>query len=176
MTFGNPWDCNMLRNSNVSCAQSSLTGNKIGNSQGRTISKPNEPSIMRRTKSTTLPMSIMELMSLLHSMKVIRRLFPPMTVIGPFASCRVCFAYRRTRLLRRVVFPTPGGPTIATMTGGGVSSGVLSTKGTCRRVWSRSTFLRPCLSARLPDLGAKAWVAGGYEVRDKQCTNHAPFR
>lgn len=124
----------------------------------RTISKPKDPSIMRRTKSTTFAMSIMELRSLLHSMKVSRRFFPPTTVIGPFASCMVCFEYRRTRLFRRVVFPTPGGPTMAMMTGGGVSSGVLSTNGTCRRAWSRSTFLRPCLSARLPDLGAKAWA------------------
>lgn len=34
MTFGNPWDCKMLRNSNVSCVQTSSTGKVIGNSQG----------------------------------------------------------------------------------------------------------------------------------------------
>lgn len=158
MTFGNPWDCNILRNSKISCAQRHERGIKSTILGEQTISKPKEPSIMRSTKSTTLPISIMELRSLLHSMKVSRRFFPPTTVIGPLASCRVCFEYRRTRLLRRVVFPTPGGPTMATMTGGGMSSGVLSTRGTCRRVWSRSTFLRPCLSARLPDLGAKAWA------------------
>jgi hypothetical protein len=41
-------------------------------------------------------------------------------------------AYRLTRDLRRVVFPTPGGPTIVTSRGGG-SSGIRSTWGTCSR-------------------------------------------
>ena len=149
----------MLRNSKVSCMQCHEREKNRQFSGEQTISKPKEPSIIKSTKSTTLPMSIIELRSLLHSMKVIRRFFPPTTVIGPLASCSVCFEYRRTRLLRRVVFPTPGGPTIATTTGGGKSSGVLSTRGTCRRVWSRSTFRRPCLSARLPDFGANACPA-----------------
>ena len=65
----------------------------------------------------------MELRSLLHSMKVIRFFFPLTTVMGPLASFNVCFVYLLTRLLSNVLFPTPGGPTIATTTGGGSSSG-----------------------------------------------------
>ena len=65
-----------------------------------------------------------------------------------------------------VVLPTPGGPTMATTVGGGWSSGVRSTRGTWRRVWSRSAVRRPCLSARRPDLGAKAWRRD--EVRGKR--------
>ena len=99
-----------------------------------TISNPNDPSIMRRTRSAILPMSIIELRSLLHSMKV-RRLFLPLTTVtGPRISDSVCLVYRRTRLLTKVLLPTPGGPTMATMTGGGRSSGVRSTRGTWRRV------------------------------------------
>lgn len=98
--------------------------------QKRTISKPNEPSIMRRTRSAILPMSIMLLRSLLHSRKVSLRLLPLTTVIGPFASVRVCFVYRLIRLFKSVVLPTPGGPTMATMIGGGSSSGVRLTSGT----------------------------------------------
>lgn len=45
---------------------------------------------------------------------------------------------------------------MAMITGGGTSSGVRSTKGTCSRVWSISAFRLPCLSARRPDLGANA--------------------
>lgn len=85
---------------------------------------------MRRTRSATLPMSIIELRSLLHSINVSLLFFPATTVIGPLASVNVCFAYLLTRLLSRVVLPTPGGPTIAMMTGGGSSSGVLFTRGT----------------------------------------------
>jgi hypothetical protein len=122
-----------------------------------TISKPKEPSIIRRTRSAILPMSIIEFRSLLHSINVSRRFLPLTTVTGPLTSLKVCFVYRRTRLLSRVDLPTPGGPTMATMTGGGSSSGVRLTSGTCKRVWSRSTFLLPWRSARRPDLGAKAW-------------------
>lgn len=42
----------------------------------RTISNPNEPSIMSRTRSATLPMSIMAFRSLAHSMNVSRRVLP----------------------------------------------------------------------------------------------------
>lgn len=121
-----------------------------------TISKPKEPSIIRRTRSATLPMSIILLRSLVHSMKVSRRFFPLTTVTGPLGSLRVCFVYRRTRLLRRVVFPTPGGPTMATTTGGGFPCGVRLTRGTWRRAWLCSAARRPCLSALRPDLGANA--------------------
>lgn len=94
---------------------------------------------------------------LLHSIKVSLLFLPLTTVMGPRASWRVCFEYRLTRLFKRVVLPTPDGPTIATITGGGISSGVRSTRGTCKRVCSRSTFLRPWRSARRPDFGAKAY-------------------
>ena len=122
----------------------------------RTISNPNDASTNNRTRSATFPMSIIELRSLLHSTNVSLRRFPLTTVIGPWAWFKVCFVNLRTRLLRSVVFPTPGGPTIATMTGGGSSSGVRLTRGTWRRVWFRSTVLRACLSALRPDLGANA--------------------
>lgn len=156
MTLGNPWDWRMLRNSNVSWHCLSM-GNQRKPNRPPTISKPKEPSIISKTRSAILPMSIMLLRSLLHSMKVRRRFLPVTTVTGPFMSLRVCLVYRLTRLLRRVVFPTPGGPTIATITGGGSSSGVRLTKGTCRRVWSRSALRRPCRSARKPDFGANAY-------------------
>lgn len=42
----------------------------------RTISKPNDPSIIKRTRSATLAISIMALRSLAHSMKVNRRCLP----------------------------------------------------------------------------------------------------
>jgi hypothetical protein len=108
-----------------------------------TISKPNEPSIIRRTRSAILPISIIEFRSLLHSINVSRRFLPLTTVTGPLISFKVCFVYRRTRLLSKVDLPTPGGPTIATITGGGSLSGVRLTSGTCRRVWSRSLFRLP---------------------------------
>jgi hypothetical protein len=79
-------------------------GSTSGKSQ--TISKPKEPSIISKTKSAILPMSIIELRSLLHSMKVSLRFFPVTTVIGPFNSVRVCFEYLLTRLLMSIVFPT----------------------------------------------------------------------
>ena len=89
---------------------------------------------MSKTRSATLPMSIMLFRSLLHSTKVRRFFFPLTTVIGPFGSLSVCFVYRRTSDFSRVVLPTPGGPTMATTTGGGSSSGVRLTRGTWRRV------------------------------------------
>lgn len=150
MTLGKPCDWRMLRNSNVS------------------ISNPNEPSIMSRTRSAIFPTSIMLLRSLLHSMNVRRRFLPVTTVMGPLASFSVCLVYRLTRLLSRVVLPTPGGPTMATMTGGGSSSGVRLTRGTWRRVWSFSAVRRPCLSARRPDFGAKAFSL-------KPCCFSLPF-
>ena len=96
----------------------------------RTISKPYEPSIMSRTRSAILPMSMIEFKSLLHSMKVMRFFFPLTTVTGPWIWLRVCLVYLLIRDFIRVVLPTPGGPTTATMTGGGWSSGVRSTRGT----------------------------------------------
>lgn len=109
----------------------------------RTISNPNDASIINSTKSATFPISIILFRSLLHSTNVSLRFFPLTTVMGPLASFKVCFVYRLTRLLRRVVLPTPGGPTMATMTGGGASSGVRLTSGTWRRVWSFSAVRRP---------------------------------
>lgn len=129
MTFGKPWAWRMLRNSNDSCTGHVLVicEKMIG---ALTISKPKDASIIRSTRSATLPMSIMEEGSLLHSMSVSRFFFPLITVTGPLISLSVCLVYLRTRDLTRVLFPTPGGPTTATMTGGGASPGVRSTRGT----------------------------------------------
>lgn len=95
-----------------------------------TISNPKDASTNNRTRSATFPISIIELRLLLHSTNVSLRRFPLTTVTGPWARFNVCFVNLRTRLLRSVVFPTPGGPTMATMMGGGSSSGVRSTRGT----------------------------------------------
>ena len=57
-----------------------------------TISKPKEPSTMSNTRSAIFPMSIMLLRSLLHSINVSRFFLPLTTVMGPFASFKVCFA------------------------------------------------------------------------------------
>lgn len=124
---------------------------------------------MSRTRSAILPMSIMLLRSLLHSINVMRRFLPLTTVMGPFASVRVCLVYRRTRLFNRVVLPTPGGPTMAITTGGGSSWGVRSTRGTWSRVWSSSALRRPCCSARRPDCGANAFVSGLARGKKKSC-------
>jgi hypothetical protein len=145
----------MLRNSNDSYTSNALVIYEK-TVRALTISKPKDASIMRRTRSATLPMSTMEEISLLHSMMVSRFFFPLMTVTGPLISFSVCLVYLRTRDLTRVLFPTPGGPTTATMTGGGASSGVRSTRGTWRRVCAFSAARRPCLSALRPDLGANA--------------------
>lgn len=129
MTFGKPWAWRMLRNSKVSYTNNTwLIREKRINVL--TISKPNDPSIMRRTRSAILPMSIKEEMSLLHSISVSLRFFPLITVTGPLMSLSVCLVYLRTRDLMRVLFPTPGGPTMATITGGGASSGERFTRGT----------------------------------------------
>lgn len=45
------------------------------------ISKPNEASIRSRTRSATFAMSIMEFISLLHSINVMRRFFPIKKII-----------------------------------------------------------------------------------------------
>jgi len=68
---------------------------------------------------------------------------PLTTVTGPLTSFNICLVYRRTRLLSKAVLPTPGEPTMAMITGGGSSSGVRFTRGTCKRVWSCSTFRLP---------------------------------
>lgn len=148
--------------------------------EGRTISKPILASIMSRTRSATLPISIIEFKSLLHSMNVNRRSFPisveqnvsyasssislpvqvspETTVTQPFTSPILIFVYLLTRLFRSVVLPTPDGPTIATMIGGAeVSVGVRLISGTCSRVWACSAVRRPWRAALRPDLGAKAW-------------------
>ena len=57
-------------------------------------------------------------------------------MMGPWGLERVSFAYLLTRDFKRVVFPTPGGPTIVTSRGGG-SSGMRSTWGT----WSRFSLI-----------------------------------
>lgn len=133
MTFGKPWAWRMLRNSKVSYTNNALLiYEKMINAL--TISKPNDPSIMRRTRSAILAMSIMEERSLLHSIMVSRLFFPLITVTGPLMSLSVCLVYLRMRDLTRVLFPTPGGPTTATITGGGTSSGERFTRGTWRRV------------------------------------------
>lgn len=129
ITFGKPWAWRMLRNSNDSYTSHVLV------MYARiicalTISKPKDASIIRSTRSATLPMSIMEERSLLHSIRVSRFFFPLITVTGPLISFSVCLVYLRTRDLTRVLFPTPGGPTTATMTGGGESPGVRSMRGT----------------------------------------------
>jgi len=74
-----------------------------------------------------------------------------LTVTGPWGSVIVSLAYLLIRLRRRVVFPTPGGPTIVTSLGGG-SSGKRSTRGTCNRF-----SLRSC------DLVAALWSFPGLE-------------
>lgn len=131
ITFGKPWDCRILRNSNVSYKVFQRFRIGVTNRTSIcTISNPKEASTNNRIKSATFPMSIIELRSLLHSKNVSLRRFPLITVIGPWARLKVCFVNLRTRLLRSVLFPTPGGPTMATMTGGGSSSGVRLTRGT----------------------------------------------
>ena len=67
-----------------------------------------------------------------HSINVRRRRFEVTTVRGPVGVESVCLVYRLIKLLMRVVFPTPGGPTTPTMIGG-ASSGMRSTSGTWRR-------------------------------------------
>ena len=69
----------MLRNSKVS------------------ISKPNAPSTINRTRSAILLRSIIEFKSLGHSKSVRRRCFPVTTVIGPFGVCMFCFVQCFTR-------------------------------------------------------------------------------
>ncbi|KAH3688656.1 hypothetical protein WICPIJ_000347 [Wickerhamomyces pijperi] len=95
------------------------------------ISNPKFPSMISNTKSAILAASIIEFKSLATSMNVKRRLLPLTTVIGPLTSVKDCLANCLTKDLINVVLPVPGGPTTATMTGGGSSSGVRSTIGTC---------------------------------------------
>lgn len=94
MTFGNPCDWRMLRNSKVSCIQINFKEifQRMMLLLIHTISNPNEPSTMSNTRSAIFPMSIILLRSLLHSTKVRRFFLPLTTVIGPFASFKVCFA------------------------------------------------------------------------------------
>ncbi|MBE3042856.1 hypothetical protein IMZ48_09845 [Candidatus Bathyarchaeota archaeon] len=66
------------------------------------------------------------------SRKVRRCFLEVMTVMGPWGSEMVSLAYRRMSDFSRVVFPTPGGPTMATSRGG-ASSGRRSICGTWRR-------------------------------------------
>jgi hypothetical protein len=124
-----------VRSSNVSFLFPFISHVHVWFEEGVTISNPNDPSIMSRTRSATLPTSIIEFRSDLTSMNVIRRFFPATTVTGPLSSPNVCLVYRRTSERRSVVLPTPGGPAMATMMGGGRSSGVRETSGTCSRFW-----------------------------------------
>lgn len=72
---------------------------------GLTISNPKLASIISNTKSAILAMSIMEFISLEHSIKVKRRFFPLTTVIGPLISVKLCFVYLLTSDFISVVFP-----------------------------------------------------------------------
>jgi hypothetical protein len=83
------------------------------------ISKPNEPSIMSRTRSAILPTSIIELRSFPTSMNVNRRVLPLTTVTGPRISLSECLVYRLISDFIKVDFPTPGGPAIAMTIGAG---------------------------------------------------------
>lgn len=78
------------------------------------ISKPNDASTSNKTKSATLARSIIELMSLLHSINVILNFFPTTIVTGPLMVVRGCFVKCLTKLCINVDFPTLGGPTTAT--------------------------------------------------------------
>jgi hypothetical protein len=73
-------------------------------------------------------MSIMALMSLLHSIIVSRRFFETTIEIGPLMLVTFVLVKFLIRLFISVDFPTFGGPTTAMTTGGG-SSGVASTNG-----------------------------------------------
>lgn len=92
---------------------------------------------MRSTRSATLAKSIMLFMSLLHSIIVIRRLLPDTIVTGPLIVVKGCLVKFLIRLLINVDFPTFGGPT-TTITIGGGSRGVRSTRGICCFLVSKS--------------------------------------
>ena len=141
---------------------------------------------MSNTKSATLPISIMALRSLLHSMKVRRRVLPLTQVTGPRMSFRLCLVKRLMSDFISVVLPTwisasaridqltPGGPTTATMTGGGGSvpsfiplpfsvvtlrsSGLRLTRGTWSLRWSFSAALLACKLALRNEVEVKAWI------------------
>ncbi len=83
------------------------------------ISNPKDPSIKSMTRSAIFAISIMEGKSFEHSMNVNLLVFEETTVIGPLISEIECFVYLFIKLFIRVVFPTPGGPTMAITTGGG---------------------------------------------------------
>jgi hypothetical protein len=90
----------------------------------------NEYFIIKLTKSETLAMSIIELISLLHSMNVKRRFLLVTTVTGPFIFVNFCRVKFLIKPCIKVDFPTFGGPTIPTTMGAG-SNDVLSTSGNC---------------------------------------------
>lgn len=81
---------------------------------------------------------------------------PETMVTGPFPSVRLCRVKFFTRSLISVDFPTLGGPTTATHTGGG-STGVRSTTGTRCRLAAMSSFLLPARAARTADLKVNAF-------------------
>uniref|UniRef100_A0A2M4DBT8 Uncharacterized protein n=1 Tax=Anopheles darlingi TaxID=43151 RepID=A0A2M4DBT8_ANODA len=116
---------------------------------------------MSSTKSTLLAMSIMLLMSLLHSISVIRRFFDVTTVMGPQTLCTLVLVKFLIKFIISVVLPTFGGPTTATSTGGG-SSGVLSTSGMCCFFVMISSLRRNRFSADRALVMAKAF---GFFVR-----------
>lgn len=76
-------------------------------------------------------------MSLLHSISVIRLFLPDTIVTGPLIVVRGCLVKFLIIPLINVVLPTFGGPTTATIIGGG-SNGVRSTRGICCFFVSRS--------------------------------------
>lgn len=65
---------------------------------------------------------------------------PVTRVMGPWMDVTFCRVKFFIRACSRVVFPTLGGPTMATMIGGG-SRGVLSTNGICCFFVSKSCAL-----------------------------------
>jgi hypothetical protein len=161
------------------------------------ISKPNEPSIMSRTRSAILPTSIIELRSFPTSMNVNRRVLPLTTVTGPRISLSECLVYRLISDFIKVDFPTPGGPAIAMTIGAGgggslavstgsglpsgpscaitfLSAGVRLTSGTCSRFWSFSAVRRACKLAVRKDDEVKAYSPLS-ALSATEAQRHSPF-
>jgi hypothetical protein len=92
------------------------------------------------TRSATLAISIIELISLLHSTIVNLRFFPDTIVTGPLICDILCLVKFFTKHFIKVDLPTFGGPTTATRMGGG-SVDDRSTTGIC--------FFLSCISSVL---------------------------
>lgn len=127
------------------------------------ISNPKLASHIRSTKSAHLAMSIIELISLLHSIRVIRRFFDTTIEIGPLISVTFVRVKFLMRLLIKVDLPTFGGPTIP-MTIGGGSSGVMSINGTWCFLVFKSCLRRNLFSALRADVMAKPFGFLGLSV------------